>query len=246
MPAIRHTRREGRTQHNPVAAAPPPPPPPSSLLGLPPSAEPDSSADKAKGYSVDTTPFFLRRSKRSYRTDDLVQRGLDASRLLQSVGESMNQEKLAIVAASCALLFSTVDTVRTNKTQCMQLLERVHQIVRAIINLSGDAGRFMNPMMGRAIEQFSGTLTELHGLLRTQATYGLFQRILRHNEIQEALKNCSDALEQALDVFTVQTSLITNSAMGTLRKNSANRHEELLRALGRGAETEAGRVVVSA
>ncbi|KAJ7050366.1 hypothetical protein C8F01DRAFT_1264241 [Mycena amicta] len=231
MPAVRHTRRQGR-QHNPIAHAPPTPAP--APVPAPVNAEPSASKEtKAKGFSLDTTPLFLRRSKRSYRTDDLVQRGLDASRLLQSISSSMNYETLQIVASSCALLFDTVNSVRTNKTQCMQLLERVHQIVRAIINLCGDAKGFMNPMMARAVEKFSGTLTELHELLRLQASFGLFQRILRHSEIQGALTDCSDGLQQALDVFSVQTSLITNSAMGGLRKSSAARHDELLRALGR-------------
>ncbi|KAF7312882.1 hypothetical protein MKEN_00972600 [Mycena kentingensis (nom. inval.)] len=224
MPAIRHGRPPSR-QHDPVAYSSPAPP----ALSVPlPSSTPTS-----RGFSLDATPSFLRRSKRSYRTDDLVQRGLDASRLLQSVGESMQQENLAIVAATCALLFGTVNTVRTNKTQCIQLLERVHSIVRALINLSGDAGRFLSPAMGRSIAQFAGTLTQLHGLLHMQATYGLFQRILRHNEIQESLANCSDALEQALDVFSVQTALIADVAIGSLRKSSADRHSDLLRALGR-------------
>ncbi|KAJ7214384.1 hypothetical protein GGX14DRAFT_443798 [Mycena pura] len=219
MPAIRHTRREGRL-HNPIA--------PTSTV-----APAGTSSSGTKGFSIDTTPLFLRRSKANYRVDELMQRGLDASRLLQSIGSSMNLEKLQIVASSCALLFETVASVRTNKTQCMQLLERVHQIVRAIINLCGDAKGLMAPMMTRAIEQFSTTLTQLHGLLRTQASFGLFARILRHAEIQDALTQCSEALQQALDVFTVQSSLITNSAMGGMRRSATDRHAEILRALGR-------------
>ncbi|KAJ7773990.1 hypothetical protein B0H16DRAFT_116111 [Mycena metata] len=92
-------------------------------------------ADAPTGYSTDTSPVYLRRPARARRADDLVQKGLDSSRLLQSISSSMDVESLQIVASSCLLLFDTVQTVRTNRTQCRQLLERVHQIVRALINL---------------------------------------------------------------------------------------------------------------
>ncbi|KAJ7152010.1 hypothetical protein C8R46DRAFT_1042892 [Mycena filopes] len=58
----------------------------------------------------------------------------------------MDVESLQLVASSCLLLFDTVQTVRTNRTQCHQLLERVHQIVRALINLSEDAQARRRPI----------------------------------------------------------------------------------------------------
>ncbi|KAJ6576038.1 hypothetical protein DFH09DRAFT_1150256 [Mycena vulgaris] len=145
----------------------------------------------------------------------------------------MNLATVQFVATSCVLLFDTVQSVRNNKTECMQLLERVHQIVRAIINLCGDANGAMAPMMVRAIDQFTETLTKVHAFLRTQASHGLFARILRHKETQDHFSQCTIALQQAFDVFGVQTGLITNSAMGTLRRDAAARHAEILKALGR-------------
>ncbi|KAJ7658042.1 hypothetical protein B0H17DRAFT_1097478 [Mycena rosella] len=186
-----------------------------------------------KGFSTDTTPFFLRRVPRSRHVDDVVQRGLDASTLLGSIANSMNLQDVGVAATSAALVFDTVQSVRTNRTACLQMLERVHQIVRAIINLCGDARGMMAPMMARAIEQFTRTLIQLHAFLRTQAAHGLFARIVRHAETRVQLQECADGLAQAVDLFGVQTGLITNSAMGSLRKDATARHAELLRALGR-------------
>ncbi|KAJ7728699.1 hypothetical protein DFH07DRAFT_782146 [Mycena maculata] len=308
MPAIRHARREGRT-HSGLAAlfsssAPAPPASSSSspstgnddsgyaslstLLGL----TPEKPSKGAGGFNADTTPLFLRRRRRSARTDDLVQRGLDASNQLASISNAMSSngasggpwETMQIVATGCILLFDTVQaassyggpvwdpsmrtrmslsapqaspssgapveghTVRTNKTQCLQLLERVHQIVRALINLLGDAERHggrvagsarafggggMPPMMIRAVDQFSATLTVLHEVLREQAGAGLFMRVVRYAETRDRLAECDAGLQQALDVFTVQTSLISDSALGSLRRAQRERHEAVLQALGR-------------
>ncbi|KAJ7895509.1 hypothetical protein B0H14DRAFT_619760 [Mycena olivaceomarginata] len=175
---------------------------------------------EGKGYSTATTPFFLRRSAGARRADDLLQRGLDSSRLLQSISSSMDLETIQVVAGSCALLFDTVLTVRTNRTQTRMLLERVHQIVQALINLCGDAqvqrnGGYMNttgvglaPAMARAIERFTQTLTALHTLLQAQSEAGMLSRILRHAETRDELRRCDEALGEALALFSVSFCLV--------------------------------------
>ncbi|KAJ7431250.1 hypothetical protein B0H11DRAFT_863444 [Mycena galericulata] len=256
MPAIRRTRREGR-DHTAApglgssAPAPASSSSSSSLFSSLPFPFPSSSSDGAGGYSTDTTPFFLRRphqqSKTSARTDDIVQRGREASGLLGSIGNSMNMETVQIVATSAALLFDVVQTVRTNKTRCIQLLERVHQIVRTIINLLGEASgkggdsvdgvgtgnSALPPLMLRAIDRFSETLTTLHTALTAQAAHGLLARILRHAETRDQLAQCERGLGEAMELFSVQTALISHASLGGLRRAAGARHAEVLRALGR-------------
>ncbi|KAJ7488224.1 hypothetical protein FB451DRAFT_1553671 [Mycena latifolia] len=150
------------------------------------STDGNSNAKKGKksNFSTDTTPLFLRRSKAARMADDVVQRGLDAA-------------------------------LRPHEqAQCLQLLERVHHIVRALINLTGDARGLMAPMMAWNIDQFIGcpqTLTQVHALLHAQAAAGLWARIVRHTETQGQLAQCAAALQQALDVFGVRFSRFCNS-----------------------------------
>ncbi|KAF7347260.1 hypothetical protein MVEN_01481100 [Mycena venus] len=151
----------------------------------------------------------------------------------------MNLEMVQIVASSCAVLFDTVQTVRTNRTQTRMMLERVHQIVRALINLCGDAQRNgeggpgvgLAPGMARAIEIFTETLTTMHTVLQEQASAGLFSRIIRNAEMKGQLADCDEGLQHALDVFSVKTGLLTHAALGGARKSSKDRHEEIVAAL---------------
>ncbi|KAJ7488222.1 hypothetical protein FB451DRAFT_733492 [Mycena latifolia] len=142
MQAIRHAPRD----HNP------PPPPGLALPSLAAllshssgtSTSTDASTDidasisstdvtanvnakKSKGtpgFSTDTTPLFLRRSKASRATDDVVRRGLDAARLLASIAGSMNSgsgasktmEALQIVASSAALLLIRCNPCSSSST----------------------------------------------------------------------------------------------------------------------------------
>ncbi|KAJ7691054.1 hypothetical protein B0H17DRAFT_1063973, partial [Mycena rosella] len=184
MPPTRHTRREGRDHSaapiyvsvKSVFVAP--------RWGLPFRSNTSSS---------DST------EKEKEKEEEKLDRGLDASTLLGSIANSMNLQDVGVAATSAALVLDT--SVRTNRTACLRLLERVDQIVRAIINLCGDAKAMMAPMMVRAIQQFTGTLTQLHAFLRTQAAHGLFARIVRHAETQVQLQACADALAQAVDLF---------------------------------------------
>jgi hypothetical protein len=100
------------------------------------------------------------------------------------------------------------------------LLERVHQIVQALINLCGDAqvqgnGGYTNttgvglaPAMARAIERFTQTLTALHTLLQAQSEAGMLSRILRHAETRDELRRCDEALGEALALFSVSFCLV--------------------------------------
>ncbi|KAK6992676.1 hypothetical protein R3P38DRAFT_152526 [Favolaschia claudopus] len=209
------------------ASSPPPP--------LPhPFSTSSSTTTTEAGHSTSTTPFFLRRSKTARRVDDFVQRGLDSSRLLQDICESMDLEAVQIVASSCVLLFDTVQTVRTNRTQTRMLLERVHQIVRALINLCGDARSRsvgLAPGMAMAIERLTETLTGLHTLLQTHASAPLLSRILKSAGMKDELAQCDDELGAALALFEVKTDLLTHVALGSAVKRAKERHEELVRAL---------------
>ncbi|KAJ7917204.1 hypothetical protein B0H13DRAFT_2322629 [Mycena leptocephala] len=228
MPATRHARREGRGGYNPLALP--------ALPAIPSFFSSTTSNGTAQSPSTSDSTATLTNSDTDPRK---ATRGLDSSRLLQSISSSMDLETIQIVASSCALLFDTVLIVRTNRTQCRQLLERVHQIVRALINLCGDAqknreggpGVGLNPEMARAIEKFTGTLAALHTILQAQASAGLMSRILKHAETRDQLQACEVELQQALDVFGVQTGLMTHTALGGARRAAADRHAEILQAL---------------
>ncbi|KAJ6628480.1 hypothetical protein B0H10DRAFT_1990110 [Mycena sp. CBHHK59/15] len=238
MPPTRHTRRDRASAALPaipgLAAM-------NARLGIG-IGTPSSNSITSGTPDAPTSPS--RRPKRSARTDDVVQRGLDAARILQAIGDSSKIAGLQAVASTCAAMLATVQTVRTNKSDCLALLERVHTIVRTIINLtSGGGAAYLNggpvcggvlpPALERGVAQFADTLTRLHAFLAVQARAGLFARILRHAETQAQLAECRVALEQALELFGVQTALVSSSSLGGLRRDAAARHAEVLRALGR-------------
>ncbi|KAJ7773988.1 hypothetical protein B0H16DRAFT_1763554 [Mycena metata] len=99
---------------------------------------------------------------------------------------------------------------------------------------AGDAAlSFVHPRFSPA-----STLHTLHPLLQSLTRVGLFARILRSAKIRDQLNQVGDALTQAQDLFSVKTGLLTHAALGGAKRAAAERHAELLRALGRGRDVE--------
>jgi hypothetical protein len=109
--------------------------------------------------------------------------------------------------------------VRANKQQCFRMIERINDIVAAIINTSGDWGTEPSPAMFRNLSSFAEyaaphlpmhdsrlrdrTLQKVHTFIRNQVHMNMVQRIAHHLENEAQLNECNAALQHALDVFGV-------------------------------------------
>ncbi|KAJ7919632.1 hypothetical protein B0H13DRAFT_1988455 [Mycena leptocephala] len=134
------------------------------------------------------------------------------------------------IAGISILLLETVQIVKSNKSQCLALLERIHEIISAIINLCGDGG-VLSPTILRSLSQFFDTLQKVHAFVRSQVDIGLFRRVLRHAETAALLEDCNAGLQHASDVFRIHTALGTSAAVTSMEEQAEIRHEEILELL---------------
>ncbi|KAJ7465997.1 hypothetical protein FB451DRAFT_1261554 [Mycena latifolia] len=75
------------------------------------------------------------------RGDQILHHATTAARLLLNISDDdSNNPYLKGIAGISILLLDTVQGVKSNKTQCISMLERIHEIISAIINLCGDGG----------------------------------------------------------------------------------------------------------
>ncbi|KAJ7728898.1 hypothetical protein B0H16DRAFT_1587907 [Mycena metata] len=161
----------------------------------------------------------------------ILQHTTAAVRLLLNVSDNnSNNPYLKAVAGITLMVLETVQTVKSNKSQCFLLLEQIHVIISAIINLCGD-NRVLAPTTLRDVSQFLDTLQKVHSFVRSQVDLGLFQRVLRHSETMALLEECNAGLNYTINIFGIQTSLSTNAEISDLRKIEDTRHEEVLHLL---------------
>jgi hypothetical protein len=99
------------------------------------------------------------------------------------------------------------------------MIERINDIVAAIINTSGDWGTEPSPAMFRNLSSFAEyaaphfpmhdsrfrdrALQKVHTFVRNQVHMNMVQRIAHHLQNEAQLNECNAALQHALDVFVV-------------------------------------------
>ncbi|KAJ7608583.1 hypothetical protein DFH06DRAFT_1377032 [Mycena polygramma] len=169
--------------------------------------------------------------KTETRGTQILKQTTTAARLLLHVvdGDS-NNPYLKGIAGVSILLLETVESVKSNKTRCLSLLERIHEILQAIVNICGDGGP-LPPTVLRNLSQFFDTLQKVHAYVRSQVDLGLFRRVLRHNETTALLEDCNSGLQHATEAFGIQAGLNTFSAIADAKENSEMRHRELMELL---------------
>ncbi|KAJ7740444.1 hypothetical protein DFH07DRAFT_926556 [Mycena maculata] len=162
---------------------------------------------------------------------DIVYYTTTAARILLTISDDdANSPYLKGIAGISIMLLETVESVKSNKAQCLSMLVRIHGVLSAIINLCGNR-KLLSPAILRHLSQFFDTLQKVHSYMRSQVDLGLFRRVLKHAETAALLQDCNAGLQDAIDALGIQTALETSEAIADLQDDAKIRHEELMELL---------------
>ncbi|KAJ6563944.1 hypothetical protein B0H19DRAFT_1067550 [Mycena capillaripes] len=94
-------------------------------------------------------------------------------------------------------------TVKQNKDDCCDLMERTHQLLHAIIalHMESDTGGELSPTALNHIATFTQTLHKIHHFVEAQQERSRIKQFFRQGEMNALLKECNTELQQALDLF---------------------------------------------
>ncbi|KAJ6529148.1 hypothetical protein DFH09DRAFT_1094103 [Mycena vulgaris] len=122
------------------------------------------------------------------------------------------------------------------------MVERINDIVRAIVNICGDAessGAELSPALFGNISNLTEYLLSPQRAsvtdapesphLHQQVDMNMVQRITHHLEHEAQLNECNVALDHTMDVFTFQTDLETAAAIAKMKRSGTEKHEEFAR-----------------
>ncbi|TFK37270.1 P-loop containing nucleoside triphosphate hydrolase protein [Crucibulum laeve] len=162
------------------------------------------------------------------KADDLLEYGATAARMLKEIAEATGVPCLKTIAGLTTLIIQTVQTVRYNKDECMRMTEHTYWLICAIINICKNTEAELPPDMVRNIEQFQDTLQKLLSYVRMHVDSRLLQRVIKHMHVSSLLSDCNKAIQHALDVFGVQSHVITAVTLAEIQENAARRHQETM------------------
>ncbi|KAJ7348312.1 hypothetical protein DFH08DRAFT_808049 [Mycena albidolilacea] len=163
--------------------------------------------------------------------------GLSATlRTLELLSETFNIPFLVPISGTTRLLLTCVQTVKRNRNDCTQLMERTYELLNAIINphINSDTGGELSPTVLRKIGNFTETLNKIHAFIEAQQDGNRIRKLFRQGELSRLIKDCRSGLQQGLEFFKagfLLNLLETMHRLGDItnvQKEAELRHQEVL------------------
>ncbi|KAJ7167991.1 P-loop containing nucleoside triphosphate hydrolase protein, partial [Mycena filopes] len=164
------------------------------------------------------------------RSDLILHYASWAATAVKDVADSRNVPFMGTTAALCQAIFKLVESVKTNITESIAMVEQIHAILCAIMSLysTSETNGALPPAILYNIARFTETLQRIYTFLKTQQGIGKIKRIFRHLDSSSQLAACKKELEGTLEVFGVHTGVLVASKVSELGQEASERHEELV------------------
>ncbi|KAF8199754.1 hypothetical protein K438DRAFT_1966123 [Mycena galopus ATCC 62051] len=156
---------------------------------------------------------------------------------------------LGAVASLTLSIVKSVELLKSNKRECLQMVENIHEILCALIKLysKSQMDGILPPrcyMISRNLQGissasliFSGdlehisTLQKIYAFVEAQQGMGKIKRLLKQADTSMQLELCKAELKASVDTFRTQSGLFVLSTISEMTQNEEQRHKELLELL---------------
>ncbi|KAJ7442883.1 hypothetical protein FB451DRAFT_1438049 [Mycena latifolia] len=127
-------------------------------------------------------------------------------------------------------LLSAVQNVKNNKDKCVHLMKDIHEILFAIarLHMQSEPQGSLLPSTLDHIGKFTNTLHKIHTFVEGQQEKSRFKHFLHQSEMRILFKECRAGLQQALELFKIETSAAILANALKMQEKAEKLHEELL------------------
>ncbi|KAJ6472073.1 hypothetical protein C8R45DRAFT_1104280 [Mycena sanguinolenta] len=136
-------------------------------------------------------------------------------------------------------LIKLVQNVKQNKKECAQLLENMHQVLYAIINLhvKSEAAGSVSLAMWDHVESFLRTLQKIYIYIKAQQDKNKFKQLFQYIEMNNLVKECYAELDEAKEIFQIGTGGAIFKDIGEMKTAAELMHKELLEMISTMSDT---------
>ncbi|KAJ7119692.1 hypothetical protein C8R44DRAFT_853775 [Mycena epipterygia] len=164
------------------------------------------------------------------RLNDIIACLTPAVALLDKVNGAFDTPFIQAISNTALALITALQNVKRNKDECIQLMENIHHILYALINLQikSETAGSLPPATLYHVGKFTETLHRIHTFFEAQQDGNKIKQFFRQSEMNTLCKGCQAGLDEALQVFKVETSLLSATNIAELQKKRQDIHQELL------------------
>ncbi|KAF8164615.1 hypothetical protein K438DRAFT_1857718 [Mycena galopus ATCC 62051] len=165
------------------------------------------------------------------RLDNTIACLTPALLLLTELKDAFGPPFVQSIANTIQSLINVVQNVKRNKTECAQVMEPIHQIVYGILNLyiKSETVGSLPPLMLYDVGRFMETLHKIYTYIETQQEGNKIKNLFRINEMKNLLRDCHAGLNQAMEVFGIQTQGETLNDAREFKNRADLMHSELIK-----------------
>ncbi|KAF8214715.1 hypothetical protein K438DRAFT_1927030 [Mycena galopus ATCC 62051] len=127
--------------------------------------------------------------------------------LLHELNDAIGPPFVQSIANTVQTLINSIQNVKRNKSECVQLIDNIHHILYAIINLhlkSETLGALPLSMLSE-IGKFMETLHKISTFIELRQEGRKIKHLFQTNEMNKLLQDCHTGLKQAQGAFGAQT-----------------------------------------
>ncbi|KAF7351914.1 hypothetical protein MVEN_01153200 [Mycena venus] len=127
-------------------------------------------------------------------------------------------------------LITAVQTVKRNKEECIRFMEDINCSIYGIVqlHLKSETLGILSPGVLHHMAKFTETLHKIHTFMEAQQNGSKIKRFFRQTEMNTLVRHCRGGLQEALEVFKIETMAIVVNDIGEMQEKMQNMHKELL------------------
>ncbi|KAF8205332.1 hypothetical protein K438DRAFT_2096588 [Mycena galopus ATCC 62051] len=150
--------------------------------------------------------------------------------LLDDLNDAFGPPFVPLISTAIQALIDAVQNVKRNKSECAQLMENIHHLTYAIVNLhmKSETVGSLPPSMLANIGKFIETLHKIYTFIEAQQQGNKIKHFLRNNDMNKLLQDCHTGLKQAQEAFSIHTQTQTLNELSEFKKTVDFMHKELI------------------
>ncbi|KAJ7146634.1 hypothetical protein C8R44DRAFT_845700 [Mycena epipterygia] len=123
--------------------------------------------------------------------------------------------------------------VKKNKEECTQLMENIHELLYAVVNLhvKSGMGSSLPPATLSAFGELTETLHKVHAFMEAQQDGNRIRHFFRQSELKTLLNECHTGLQHAVDMFKMEGAINLHGDIVEMQKETLRIHKELLESI---------------
>ncbi|KAF8201888.1 hypothetical protein K438DRAFT_1758156 [Mycena galopus ATCC 62051] len=159
--------------------------------------------------------------------------------LLKELNDAFGPPFVQPIVNTIQSLINLVQNVKQNKNECAQLMENIHHVLYAVVELhiKSETVGSLPPLMLNNIGKFVETLHKIYTFVEAQQQGNKIRHLFRNNEMNKLLQDCHAGLKQAQEMFGIQTQTQTLDEIREFRKTANLMHKEMMELIENLSET---------